>query len=73
MASRSEQHTAAAVHRLLTEVWPDASHPRFAALLPALAGALRASGASESLAQEAEQVARAGALALLRREQACPP
>lgn len=72
---RPAQAVAAYVEarRLLTEVWPDASHPRFATLLPGLAGALRASGASESLAQEAEQVARAGALALLRREQACPP
>ena len=59
--------------RLLSEVWPDASNPRFATLLPGLAGALRASGAPEAQAKEAEDSARAGALALLRREQACPP
>lgn len=58
--------------RLFAGVWPDESHPRFQALLPSLARALRGAGAPAAEAKEAESAARSGAQALQAHEAACP-
>lgn len=56
----------------LAPIWPDASHPRFDPLLRDLARALRASGAPQAQAEEAEQARLDGRKAQVRKEAACP-